>query len=281
MCASAVLKYPGSKWSLAKWIIGHMPPHDVYLEPYFGSGAVFFTKKPVKFETINDLDCDVYNLFRVIRERKAELAEAIRWTPWARKEYTDIIPPLGTMESIIRTGDPVEDARRFLVRMHMGYGSKTSDRTGWRNDINGVGRGSSNPRVWKGLPAKILAVADRLMDAQIECQPALKLIERYQRGEVLIYVDPPYPLSTRAKRQYAKEMTDADHAELLDTLDRHPGPVLLSGYSCPLYDDRLPHWTRRTHKANAEGGRERTEVLWLNPVAAESATTTSLFGAGD
>lgn len=273
----AVLKYPGAKWNLADWIISHMPAHKVYLEPFFGSGAIFFNKHPVKFETINDLDGDVINLFRVIRERKAELAEAIRWTPWARKEYTDIIPALGTMDAIIRTGDPVEDARRFLVRMHMGFGSKTSDRTGWRNDINGAGRGSSNPRVWKGLPAKILAAADRLLDAQIECQPAIPLIERYRRPEVFIYADPPYVLSTRSKRIYAHEMSEQDHIELLAALDAHPGPVLLSGYECPLYDERLKHWERRTCRAIAEGGRERQEVLWINPVAAQEVLVPRLF----
>jgi len=39
-----ILKYPGAKWNLANWIIQQMPPHKVYLEPFFGSGAVFFNK---------------------------------------------------------------------------------------------------------------------------------------------------------------------------------------------------------------------------------------------
>jgi len=76
MNTTAVLKYPGSKWSIADWIIDHMPAHEVYLEPYFGSGAVFFRKKLVKFETINDLEGNVVNLFRVIREMPQALADA-------------------------------------------------------------------------------------------------------------------------------------------------------------------------------------------------------------
>lgn len=273
------LKYPGSKWNLAKWIISYMPTHSTYLEPYFGSGAVFFTKKPAKFETINDLDGDVVNLFRVIRERKEELAEAVMWTPWARKEYEDVLPVSGGVakETFRHTGDPLEDARRFLVRMHMGFGAKSSDRTGWRNNITGKGRGSSAPRVWSGIPEKIFWAAERLKMAQIECQPALQLIERYRKPEVLIYADPPYPLKTRANRQYAKEMTEADHIELLDVLDKHPGTVLLSGYACKLYDERLKHWARRTTRAIAEMGQEREEVLWLNPVAAETVISIPLF----
>ena len=64
-------------------------------------------------------------------------------------------------------------------------------------------------------------------------------------------------------------MTDEDHIQLLEALDNHPGPVILSRYACPLYDERLRHWDRRTHKALAEGGVAREEVLWLNPVAAK------------
>nr|WP_282433496.1 DNA adenine methylase [Desulfosporosinus sp. OT] len=108
----------------------------------------------------------------------------------------------------------------------------------------------------------------------MECRPAVEVIRRYGYPDVLIYADPPYPLSTRHNRMYKHEMTNQDHIELLETLDSHPGPVLLSGYACELYDSRLTHWTRKTFKAFAEGGREREEVLWINPVAAKSIGTT-------
>jgi DNA adenine methylase len=119
------------------------------------------------------------------------------------------------------------------------------------------------------MPDKILAITERLRGVQIEQQPALELIQRYRRSDVLIYVDPPYPLDTRSGRMYRHEMTDADHAELLEVLDAHPGPVLLSGYANPLYDERLKHWHREEKKVLAEAGLVRTEILWINPVAAE------------
>lgn len=64
-------------------------------------------------------------------------------------------------------------------------------------------------------------------------------------------------------------MTLGDHEELLDILDDHPGPVILSGYRHPYYDERLSHWRRETFMAKAEQGVSRTEVLWINSVAAE------------
>lgn len=266
-----VLKYPGSKYSVADWIVSHMPSHHVYLEPYFGSGGVFFAKKPVKVETVNDIDGQVVNLFRVIRERPEELAWMVEFTPWARREQQDILTSASDVEYFITTGDPLEDARRLLVRLWMSHGGRTSDRSGWRHNIQ-ANRGNCS-KVWQKLPARILAVAKRLKDAQIECMPALELISKYRHSEVLIFADPPYVLSTRKqRRQYKHEMSDVDHVALLDALGTHPGPVLLSGYGCELYDERLKHWERRTCHAMAEGGREREEVLWLNPVAAQNST---------
>ncbi|MEW6064621.1 MAG: DNA adenine methylase [Bacillota bacterium] len=258
MITSPVLKYPGAKWSIADWIIQYLPKHTTYLEPFFGSGAVFFRKKPSKVETINDIDGDVCNLFRVIRERPEELARLIYWTPWSRDEY---------YASYEKTGDPLEDARRFLVRSWQAFGFKPSDRTGWRSNIKDL---NGNIGSWGfKLPQTILQCAERLKGVQIENQSALKVIKRYSQPGVFIYADPPYPLGTRSNRMYSHEMTDSDHVELLDTLDKHPGPVLLSGYACQLYDERLSHWERFTLKAYAEGGRERQEILWINQVAAE------------
>lgn len=262
-----VLRYAGSKWNIVRWIVEHMPPHKTYLEPFFGSGAVFFCKKPSHLETINDINGDVINLFRVIRDQPEELIRLVEFTPWARAEY---------YESYGRTGEPVEDARRFLVRCWQAYGAKLSDRAGWSNEIQG-NVGKSLSLRWKGLPERIEAAVQRLKDAQIEHQDALKLIKAYRYAGVLIYADPPYPRGTRVKRQYANEMKDADHIELLELLDQHPGPVMLSGYACPMYDEKLKHWARKEARAFAQNGKRRTEVLWLNLIAAAELTRAELF----
>lgn len=81
---NAVLKYPGAKNRLAKWIVGFIPEHRVYCEPFFGSGAVFFNKKPCYNEIINDLDDDVYNFFKVLRNNGEALSEKILLTPYGR-----------------------------------------------------------------------------------------------------------------------------------------------------------------------------------------------------
>ena len=130
---------------------------------------------------------------------------------------------------------------------------------------------------WLRFPEKIQVVAERLQGVQIECQPAMELLQRYKRPGVLVYADPPYVHDTRTTTSYRFEMSDRDHIELLTILDAHPGPVLLSGYAHPLYDDRLCHWHREIKQAKAEGGAIREEVLWINPIAAGQIGQMRLF----
>lgn len=120
-------------------------------------------------------------------------------------------------------------------------------------------------RYWRQLPEWIAAAATRLKDAQIEQAPAVDVIRRFQHPEVLIYADPPYVISKRKGRQYVVDMVeDAEHIELLEALKDHTGPVILSGYDNELYDRHLQGWMKLHKKALAEGGRERTETVWLN-----------------
>jgi len=248
-----ILKYPGAKWNLANWIIQQMPPHKVYLEPFFGSGAVFFNKPPVGIETINDIDGNVVNLFKVIREKPAELARLINLTPWARDEY---------LQSYQRIGDPLEDARRFLVRCWQAYASKTGYKTGWRHSAQGLC--PNMPEQWAKIPERIMMVTERLKHAQIENMDATKLISKYNHETVLIYADPPYIPDTRTKNIYAHEMDEQDHIRLLEALLDHRGPVIVSGYDNPLYNEMLKNWRKESRTAAAENGQSKEEVIWMN-----------------
>ena len=105
----AILKYPGAKNRIADWICEYIPKHDVYVEPYFGSGAIFFSKQPARIETINDMDGNVVNYFKVIRERPEELVQALRMTPYGRDEYNNSF-------NINKTDNEIERARKFAVR---------------------------------------------------------------------------------------------------------------------------------------------------------------------
>lgn len=110
----AVMKYPGSKWNIAKWIIDFFPEHHSYLEPFFGSGAVLFNKPRSYIETVNDLDDNVVNLFNWIRRDPEQLAHAIYWTPYARQVYEHVFSSVPE--------DSLGKAVNFYIRLNMGHG---------------------------------------------------------------------------------------------------------------------------------------------------------------
>lgn len=240
-----------------------MPPHKSYLEPFFGSGAVFFNKPPSTYETINDLDGLVVNFFKVCRDWPEELASAVYFTPFARDEFLSVQEAAAGKE-IQLTGDAIEDARRFLVRCCQGFGSKLSDRVGWKNTKQPVG--PYNARIWDKMPEAILTATSRLKNAQIENTDAIQLIQDYRNPDTLIYADPPYLGNTRnGKRMYRREMMESEkHISLLLALKQHTGPVIISGYDNQLYDEYLTGWRKEYHIGRSNAGGKRQEVLWLN-----------------
>lgn len=259
---NCALKYPGSKWKTAEWITSFFPPHKFYVEPFFGSGAVYFTKEPAIYETINDIDGLVVNFFKACRDYPEELARAVCLTPFSRQEYLEIQEKKAG-EPLQLTGDCVEDARRFLVRCSQGFGSKLSDRAGWKNTK--ASNGPVNPKIWNEYPKIILSYAERLKNAQIECTDAVQLIRDCNHSDCLIYADPPYLKECRPKRCYRFEMQEEEqHNGLLDALLNHNGMVILSGYDNQLYNDRLKGWHKETKSAVVNSGRNATECIWMN-----------------
>ncbi|UQN10301.1 DNA adenine methylase [Deinococcus sp. QL22] len=265
-----VLRWPGAKWRIAEWVCGHLPAHDCYVEPFFGSGAVFFNKEPSRVEVINDLDRNVVTLFRVLREQGAALAGMLSVTPWAEGEYRDAHAKLQQPDLT-----DLERARCLIVASWQQIGRRPlTVRSNWRfRDV----AGQSPVTAWQILPERVLQAAARLKDAQISEMPAVKLIAQTQGKDVLLYVDPPYLSEIRSSsRLYEHEMRGRDqHDELLDVLRAHLGPVVLSAYANDYYSAALPGWQTVATGARTQTNAQRAETLWINPVAWRRLTHAS------
>lgn len=250
---NAVLKYPGAKNCIADWICSYIPYHKVYLEPYAGSLAVLFNKKPCHIETVNDLHEEVVNYFRILRDHPEELKSLIELTPYSRLEYE---------RAYEKTDNDIERARRFCVRCWMGFGCANLYKNGFKS---GQQTKSPNPaKAWMKLPETMKAASERLKGVQIECLPALELISRYDTEDVFMYIDPPYLHGTRKNYLYKYEMDDCEHESLLKVLVKHPGRILLSGYDNEMYGDYLVGWGKVQKETRAENGLSRIETLWMN-----------------
>lgn len=261
------LRYHGGKFRLASWIISYFPAHRCYVEPFGGAASVLLKKEISEAEVYNDLDGEVVNFFRVLRdpELRACLSEACALTPYSREEFRC---------ACSRGGDPVERARQLVVRAAMGFGSAgaTQGRTGFKLDTkrNSV----TAQRIWARQPDNLAAVGSRFAGVLIENRDAIQCMSDHDTLSTLHFVDPPYVHRTRVdaskNRPYRFEMTDEDHMKLLAKLRKLQGMVIVSGYNSDLYNDMLQGWTRVTHEtvANGRAGSvRRTECLWINPVA--------------
>lgn len=251
---SAALRYPGSKWSLAREIVSLFGPHYHYIEPYFGSGAVFFSKPVSPHELVNDKNGQVVNFFRVLRDQTEDLLFALEATPWSREEYD---------QSHLLTGNAAEDARRFVTRIWQAHASDLAKKTGWKNRGSKQRARGMSVR-WQRVPTELAAMAVRLKDAEIENRPALEVMRRFSTKDTLIYADPPYLMETRTQKMYAHEMSVDDHLEMLDVLQRHPGPAVISAYENSVYDKHLKNWKKvRVKPPKVEKQADRTEILWV------------------
>jgi DNA adenine methylase len=257
--ARPVMRYYGSKWTLAPWIISHFPQHRVYVEPFAGAASVLMQKGRSEIEIINDLNAEVVNIFKVLRNESQarELKRLIDLTPYSRIEYE---------ASRETTDDPVEAARRAIIRSYFGHGSAAFYLAcGFKSNDNTSG--NHNAHGWVKYSEAMPVIINRMKGVVVECRPAVEVIKQQDSLNTLFYVDPPYVQEAWVTQQvYEHEMTDTQHEELARVLRGAVGMVVLSGYGCELYDQVLyADW----HRYERDAGK-RTEVLWLNASAQQA-----------
>lgn len=279
----APLRYYGSKWRIAQWIISHFPKHTHYVEPFGGGASILLSKAPVKLETYNDLDGSVVNFFKVLRDRPDELIRAIELTPFARSELNQ------SNEIFAQTGkldpgrlDELERARLFYVRCNQGRSSGSSVwKVTWRWMLTDnrsrtmVSEWNDNRMLWE--------TAARLKMIQIENLPALKVIKKYDTPDTLFYLDPPYTCSERGQgwlKAYQFELSDDEHRELAQALNHIHGMAIISGYPSQLYADlyEARGWQKETTMARTNNNKKKIEAIWINPLAQQRARQLRLLG---
>jgi DNA adenine methylase len=259
------IRYYGGKFRLASWIIERMPEHVCYVESFGGAAGVLLQKPRSYSEVYNDLDGEVVNLFRVLRDPAMNqiLQDACALTPYSRDEFCAAQQP---------TDDPIERARRMVVRACMGFGSASgiSGNSGFRSDSKR--KYATAAHLWKRYPENLAAVCQRLQGVIIENKDALAIMRVHDAEVTLHYIDPPYVPETRVKgnRYYNHEMTVEGHEQLLGVVGTVIGMVMISGYESELYNDMLSGWRKYTKGSRISAGRGtkvRTECLWINRAA--------------
>jgi len=254
----------GGKYSHLDWLLPLLPRTTHYCEPFGGSAAVLINRAPSPVETYNDVHGELVNFFRVLREQKDALVEAIGLTPFSRAEFELAIKesPKGLSE--------LERARRFYVlarQVRTGLAQKASSGR-WAHCLltSRAGMAGAVSR-WLGSVEDLPLIAQRLLRVQIENAPAIEVINRYDSEETLFYCDPPYPHNSRKDTNaYASEMTDKQHRQLAEVLRGVRGKVAISGYQCSLMNELYGDWNRTEARERVIHSVKttRTEILWTN-----------------
>jgi len=255
----------GGKYSHLEWLLPLLPQCYHFCETFAGSGVVLLNRKPSPVETYNDLDGEVCNFFRVLRDQKDALVEAIGLTPFSREEFALAC-------KLDPNTNALERARRFYVRarqVRTGLAQVASVGR-WANCKNTSRSGMSGVvSRWLGAIDALPEIAERLLRVQIENRPAIDVINLYDSKDTLFYCDPPYVHETRGdSNAYSNEMTDEQHEQLAEVLNSVRGKVAFSNYDCPLINRLYPErrWKKivgclRTIHSTKD---KRREVLWSN-----------------
>lgn len=254
----------GGKFSHLDWLLPLLPNAKHFCEPFGGSAAVLLNRDPAPVETYNDIDGEIVNFFRVLREQKDRLIEVIGLTPFSREEFENaIVEPTDDLTDL-------ERARRFYIRarqVRTGL-AQTASAGRWAHCrlTSRAGMAGAVSR-WLGSVEALPEIAQRLLRVQIEHAPAIEVIARYDSEDTLFYCDPPYVHEARGdSNAYKYEMSDDEHRKLADVLHQVEGKVALSGYASPLMSELYSDWSyieapsKKVHSVK----KERREVLWVN-----------------
>jgi DNA adenine methylase len=261
-------RYYGGKGKLLPELLRLIPEHETYVEVFAGSATLLFNKSPSLLEVVNDLDSDIVNVFRILRDEKAfeTFIEKIALTPYSREEYEYSLEILDTLAP-----GSVDRAYRWFILASMCMSGMI--KSGWSHNVIPNG---AYCKVWAKMPENLQKFHYRLRKVQIEHRDFRKLIPIYDRETTFMYLDPPYIPNTRvAKDVYDKEMTEAEHKELVDLIINSKSKFLLSGYDHPIYSLLVENgWNRNDFEVSCgvSVGRKRTkrtEIVWSNCVPEE------------
>lgn len=260
-----VFGWYGGKFSHLDWLLPLLPECHHYCEPFAGSGAVLLNRVPSPVETYNDIDGEVVNFFRVLRDQHEDLIRAIALTPFSREEYYRAIHTKNSVSD-------VERARCFYIKARQTRTglAQTASLGRWANCKNTSRAGMSGVvSRWLGGVGALDDIAQRLMRVQIENRPAVDVIRLYDSPKTLFYCDPPYLHATRGDvKSYGFEMDEEQHREFAEVVNGCSGMVAVSGYDHPLMDKLFEpgKWfkTLGARKTIHSTKGTRQEVLWTN-----------------
>ncbi len=258
-------RWPGSKWTLMRRLLSLFPHHTRYVSLFGGSAADILAKPPSRVEIFNDLSDIVFDFFKVLQDDRSRqrLRRLLDYTPYSRRQFSNCLNILNTNQT-----DPVLRAWALVTCTQCGYGGIDPNIV----SPSGFAARKEGPlqQRWLKVSEHIERVSRRLRGVVIENLEWHHILDRYDGVDTLFYADPPYVHGTRTGGDlYQHEMSDSDHVELLQRLQKTKANVILSGYAHSIYDEILAGWRRiefpvRCSLSRNQAQARRIEVIWMS-----------------
>jgi len=261
---SSPIPYPGSKGSVAEWIVDIMPTHDTYVEVFGGAAGVLFNKPRSKYEIYNDINDDLTQFFEILRTRPDDLASWLQAVPYSRSQYEQWVEEF---YEGVRPDDPVERAGRYFALRYMQYIGISSTANGFKTRAR-----RSPARTFDNARRRIESLADRFDQVIIENQDYEHILTTYNDTSVDVpfYADPPY---VGSEGYYQREF---DHEAFVDRLTDLENDWIVSYADLP---DGLDEYTTvsmdgRHRMKRGSGTVSETLVCNFDPDERTSFSTT-------
>jgi DNA adenine methylase len=193
-----ILRRLGNKQSIAADIQKHFPAHKIYIEPFFGAGGMFFNKPKAKYNIVNDLDSDVFNLFQVVSNQKEELEQAFKLVPI----HSDLL----SYWKDNKETEPIKMAIRFLFLSNITFMGKG----------NTMRYGTENPKnvLYENINRTFELIHD-VQFANFDFRKFISSMRDRNADDSFIYADPPY---LETDDNYENGFTEKDSSDLFDCL---------------------------------------------------------------
>jgi DNA adenine methylase len=250
------ITYYGGKQVLVKHLLGLIPPHKLYCEPFFGGGALFFAKPRSEVEVINDIDQEVINFYAVVKKDFKRLQKEIRATLHSRTWYNKA----RAIYQQPQKHTELERAWAFWTLANQGFASML---TSW-----GFGRENSKEvALARKRDSFTRAYAERFKMVQIESNDVLMVIDRCDASDSFFYVDPPYINSDQG---HYEGYTEKEYTSLLEKLTSIKGKFLLSSYPSSILNKFVKKYKWKVKKVKMavavtkHTDKEKTEVMVFN-----------------
>lgn len=265
------IEYFGGKTYMIETLTKMFPNnYRLYVEGFGGGASLLLNKKRDELEIYNDLNENVYSLFKVIsdKDKMEELRRRLSLTYYSaelRREYK---------EKLKESNLSILDRAYYFI-----YVNRTS--------FNGVGGFSFNPLIRRTMSKSISGylscidslpeIHERIFNAVIENRDIFDLLDKYDSEDTFFYLDPPYVQSTRSSSQkYECDMNEEDHIKFVEKLKTLKGKALVSGYDHPIYDELVKSGWNKYQFDSPNGASNAVETLWYN-YSINTVSKKSLF----